>query len=221
MVVAHKPLVGGDYMFTAHGKVVGLEVKWSIGDLSSSLVVKGEDTGTRLGIEVRKMLAMCDIPILIVPALRDRGDGKLQYDSGAPVNDRGWEYNAVKGILSDVALFGVIVDEWDGDIAGRIAQWYYVTSHKQHDWIRQRGRPDFVSLDPTYTQSVWALCAAYGWGPETAEEALKALGSVKAVMSADRKRLMKVRGVGPILADSMLKVSGADFRDTGVYPQGV
>lgn len=210
--VAAKPLGAGDYYFEAHEKAVGIEVKWSIGDLTASIVPQGEKTGTRLGIEIRKLLNSCDYSILIVPSLRDRGDGKLEYDAGAPKNDRGWDYNAVKGILSDVMLYGVIVDEWDGDIAQRIAQWYFVTSHKGHDWIKQRGRPDFVTIDPTYTEAVWMLCAVYGWGPETSEAALKALGSVRAVVGASSKELQKsIRGVGPKMADRMVEVATTKY----------
>lgn len=213
MKVANKPLAAGDYCWEAHEKLIGLEVKWSLGDLTSSLKKEGEKTGTRLGIEIRKLTSVCDIGILLIPPLRDRGDGKLQYDAGAPVTDIGWEYNAVKGILSSVALYGVIVDEWDGDIASRIAQWHFATCKREHEWIKQRGRPDFISLDPTYTEAVWMLCSVYGWGPETAREALDVYGTVRAVVNAPAKELQKrLHGVGPKLADRMEEVVGANYR---------
>lgn len=209
MVVAKKPLAAGDYMFTAHEKVIGLEVKWSISDLTSSMVVKGEKTGTRLGIEVRKLVGTCDIPILITPPIRDRGDGMLVGDDERA---RGWQYNSVKGILADVALFGVLVDEWDGDIAQRIAQWYYVVSSKEHEWIKQRGRPEFISLDPVYTEAVWFICSAYGWGPEAAEKALAIFGSVRGVINQDPKTLQKIPGVGPVMATHMHDVVTRDYK---------
>lgn len=213
MEVSKKPLAAGDYMFMAHGRLIGIEVKWSIADLTQSMQQVGEKTGTRLGIEVRKLTTVCDIGILVVPPLRDRGDGKLQYDPGAPVNDRAWEYNSVKGIMSDCSLYGVIVDEWDGDIAQRIAQWYYVTCKESHDWIKQRGRPEFITLDPTYHEAVWMLCAAYGWGPEAAGAALKQYGSVRAVINAGAKELQKtVKGVGPIMASHLEDIVTTDFR---------
>lgn len=215
MVVAKRPLAAGDYCWEAHERVIGVEMKWSLGDLTASLKVEGEKTGTRLGIEVRKLVECCDFSILIIPPLRDRGDGKLQYDRGAPVTDKGWEYNAVKGILSSVALYGVIIDEWDGDMASRLAQWYFTTTKREHEWIKQRGRPDFVSLDPTYTESIWMLCSVYGWGPETAKAALEVYGTVRAVVNAGEAELRKrVKGVGSIMSEHFETVVSTDWRAT-------
>lgn len=212
MVVAKKPLAAGDYCWLAHDKLVGVEMKWSLGDLTSSLKKEGEKTGTRLGIEVRKLTDVCDIGILIIPPLRDRGDGKLKYDEGAPVNDMGWEYSAVKGILSSVALYGIIVDEWDGDLASRLAQWHFATTKREHAWIKQRGRPDFVSLDPTYSEAIWLLCSVYGWGPETAIEALSEFGTARAVVNAGPEALMKrVKGVGSKMAQHFEEVVATPY----------
>jgi ERCC4-type nuclease len=207
MVVAKKPLAAGDYIWEAHDKLIGVEVKWSIGDLTSSLKVQGEKSGTRLGIEIRKLTSCCDIGILLIPPLKDRGDGKLEYDRGAPVTDMGWEYRAVKGILSSVALYGIIIEEWDGDIAERLATWHFATTKREHEWIKQRGRPDFVTIDPLLTESIWMLCSVYGWGPETAKEALEVFGSVRAVVNAGDKELQKrVKGVGSKLAEHFEEV---------------
>lgn len=194
-----------DYMFEAHGKVVGLEVKWSISDLLASLKVIGENGGPRLAVECRKMVEFVDIPWLIVPSLRDRGDGKLLADDrgNQPVTT-GWEYNSVKGILADLALYGLVVDEYDGDIAQRIAQLYYVISKKEHDWIKQRGRPEFITLDRQYRQSVWSLCAFDNWGVDSAQKALKK-HSVKELASMTTEQLQKLPGVGPKMAESLYR----------------
>lgn len=183
-----------------------MEVKWSTGDLLSSLQTIGEAGGPRLAVEVKKMASVADIPILIIPQLRQRGDGKVLRDDGQP---SGWQYNAVKGILTDVQLLGVMVDEWADDIDVRIAQLFYVISHEEHGWIRQRGRSEFVSLDPVYSEAVWALASVEGWGPVTAEAALEEMDCLANVIhvAAERpKELLAIKGVGPKLADRLHEV---------------
>lgn len=202
MVVLPKPLPGGDYMFEANGKVIAIEVKWSMSDLLDSLKsIGGENSGPRLGVEVRKMLNYADIPWLIVPPLRDRGDGKILRDDG---NASGWDYSSVKGILADVALYGVSVEEWDGDISQRIAQLYYTISKQEHGWIQQRGRPEFVALDPLLPQAVWSLCAWDKVGPDTAKALLEEQHwSVTDIANKTEKELRQVRGVGPTIAKNL------------------
>ena len=200
--ISKKPLPAGDYMFDANGKMVGIEVKWSIGDLLSSLQVQGEAGGPRLAVEVRKLLAIVDIPILIVPGIRMRGDGFVTADYG--MRDKtGWQYSSVKGILSDIQLYGCILDEWDGDIAGRLAQWYYSLKQPGHDWIRQMGRPEFTTLDTQYTHAVWALCAFTGVGPVAAEALLRKFGSIANVSQQNLQSIQTVQGIGPKVAKSI------------------
>lgn len=191
--VSRKPLPAGDYCFDANGLLIGIEVKWSMSDLLDSLQVRGENGGPRLQVEVRKLIQVCDMAFLVTPPIRSRGDGKVLRDDGQV---SGWEYNSVKGILTDCQMAGVLVDEWEGDIAQRIAQLYYVISQKEHGWIKQRGRPEFVSLNPNYTHAVWALCAFDHWGPVTAQEALKGR-SVADLAAMSEKNLTKIAGVGP------------------------
>ena len=198
MRTARKPLQA-DYVFAAHGKVVAVEVKWSVSDLLASLQVVGENSGPRLAVEARKMLAFADIPILLIPSLKERGDGKVEMEDRVS----GWQYLSVKGILADVALYGCIVDEWCGDIARRLAQWYYTLTAPGHEWIRQRGRPEFITLDPAYGTAVWALCAFDGIGPVGAEALLEAFKSVAAVAGQSVKDLQKVKGIGPRTAKSL------------------
>jgi hypothetical protein len=197
--VSAKPLPA-DYMFTAHGKVVAIEMKWSIGDLLDSLQVQGESSGPRLAVEVRKLLSIADVPILLVPQIRCRGDSVVLRDDGAPT---GWKYASVKGILTDLMLYGCIVDEWSGDMAQRLAQWYYNLQDENHQWIRQQGRPHFISVDARYTAAVWCLCAFEGVGPVAAEKLLVKFGSVEAISQEDLQSLQKVKGIGPKVAKSV------------------
>jgi len=203
--VAPKPLAA-DYIWDAHGKVLAAEVKWSVSDLLSSLHTTGEAGGPRLAVEVRKLMAFADVPLLVVPAIRRReADGKV-FLPGVPGGVSGWDYNSVKGILADLALYGCIVDEWEGDIACRLVQWYNATREPGHEWIRQRGRPEFISLDPLYSEAIWLLCSVSGIGPVTAEALLKEFGSVTAIINSQPEAWKKVKGVGPRTADALHRV---------------
>jgi len=191
--VTKKPLPAGDYWFPAHQKLVILEMKWSLGDLLASFQVEGESGGPRLAVEVRKMLDLADIPILLVPTLHRRGDGGIE---GAYSD---WQYTSAKGILADVALYGVIVDEWDGYLEERLAQWYFTLQKEKHSWIRQRGRPTFLPIDVVHPHDVWALCAYEGIGPELAKALLWEIGSVEDVLRTAReqpKRLLQAKTSG-------------------------
>jgi ERCC4-type nuclease len=200
--VARKPLQA-DYIFVAHGKVVAIEVKWSVSDLLGSLT-PGDGNSPRLAGQVRRMLSFADIPILIIPSLHERGDGKVEMEEwGKKTRTSGWQYLSVKGILADIALYGCIVDEWAGDIARRLAQWYYTLTAEEHEWVRQRGRPEFITLDHAYRTAVWALAAFEGVGPVGAEALLETFGSVAGVAGQSVKDLQKVKGIGPRTAESL------------------
>lgn len=196
--IASKPLMA-DYFFAGNDKTVGIEVKWSVSDLLGSLQVQGEAGGPRLAVEVRKLIAQVDIPILLVPSIRMRGDGRVISEG----HETGWNYLSVKGILFDLHLYGCIIDEWDGDIASRIAQIYFAVRSEGHNWIKQLGRPEFMSLDPNYTAAVWALCAFPGIGPVGAQKLLTQFKSVEGVVQADLQSLSKVKGIGPKAAKAV------------------
>ena len=206
--VAPKPLPA-DYMFDANGKVVVVEVKWSVSDLLDSLQTTGEAGGPRLAVEVRKMLQAADIPIVLIPSIKVRGDGLILRDDGVAT---GWQYSSVKGILSDIALYGCIIDEWAADIATRLAQWYYVLNEEGHNWIRQLGRPDFITLDSKYREAVWCLCAFQGVGPVNAERLLRHFGSVAGVVKQSLKSLQSVKGIGPKVAKAIYEGVRAQWR---------
>jgi len=213
--ISKKPLPAGDYQFDANGKLVGIEVKWGIGDLLDSLQVQGEAGGPRLAVEMRKLLAVTDIPILIIPSIQMRGDGFV-LNNGYKT---GWQYSSVKGILADIQFYGCIVDEWAGDIAIRLAQYYYSLRAPGHDWIRQMGRPEFMTLDPQYTRTVWALCAFDGVGPMGAEALLKDLGSIEGVVKATPAQLQAVKweSTGKTRRIQRLKPDAVKFLYEGLH----
>lgn len=203
--VADKPLPA-DYVITGNGRLVAVEIKWSVSDLLSSLPKIGEHGGPRLAVQARKMLSFADFPILLIPQLRQRGDGKVLMGFGGTGHEEkasGWEYLQVKGILADLALYGIIVDEWDGDLARRLAQWYYALTSKGHGWIKQLGRPNFVALDSTYREAVWCLCSFRGIGPRAAEELLRTFGSVARVAELELEHLQSIKGFGPKTAGAL------------------
>lgn len=160
-----------DFMWFAHGKKLGIELKVA-GDLLGSL---GGKKGSRLGGQVRKMLEQLDFSLLLWCARTemDKATGKL-WMNGQETN---WDYRSVMGMLADLMMLGMAVEVWDGPVDERVAAWVVNTCKEDHSWLRNRTRPEEVwSLDPAYSNGVWALCAHDGIGPEVAQEMLKKWG---------------------------------------------
>ena len=215
-----------DFMWFAHGKRLGVELKVA-GDLLGSL---GGKKGSRLGGQVRKMLEQLDFSLLLWCARTemDKATGKL-WMNGQETN---WDYRSVMGMLADLMMLGISVEVWDGPVDERVAAWVVNTSKANHSWLRNRTRPEEVwSLDPAYSNGVWALCAHDGIGPETAEAMLRkwgpGVGMVYTIAveyqreydlmesQKDKRKVIArycedVKGLGPGRAESFLReVAGA------------
>ena len=205
------PLRGGDYWLSAHGQIIAFEMKWSLGDLLASFGVVGEHAGPRLVVEVNKMLETADVAIVMIPALRDRGDGVID---GAYSE---WRYSSAKGILSTLSLYGVIVDEWDGDLAVRLGQWYYNIQKGEHHWAKQGGRPRVVTIDKRYAEAIWCLCSARGVGPEQAKRLLGQYGNVYEVLSAVKRDqgavIRKVKGLKRTAVEALSALVTKDWSE--------
>lgn len=177
-----------DFMWFAHGKKLGIELKAG-GDLLGSL---GGRKGSRLGGQVRKMLETLDFSLILWCARTemDKATGKLWMNG----QETGWDYRSVMGMLADLMMLGVAVEVWDGPVEERVAAWVINTSKEDHEWLRARTRPEAVwSLDPAYSNGVWALCAHEGIGPPIAEAMLRKWKSPARVYEA----ALQVTGLHP------------------------
>lgn len=200
-----------DFVWFPQGKSYGIELKVA-GDLLGSLGDK------RLAGQVRKMTETLDFPILLIQGslTMQPASGKLLLN-GEPTN---WEYRSVMSLLAEVGMAGVFVEQWAApNVAERIASWYMITQKEDHAWLKQRTRPEVMTLDPAYSNSIWALCAADGVGPKTAEGMLKKYGSLADVYveaarinlslpdkkKAGREFAKGVEGLGAKKAESFIR----------------
>ena len=72
----------------------------------------------------------------------------------------------------------------ENDAAREIVRLVTTLSKDEHKWLKQRTRPEVLTLDGAYRNAVWSLAAFDGIGPETAEAMLKKCGSVEMVIQS-------------------------------------
>lgn len=166
-----------DFVWFANGLKCGIELKVG-SDLLGTIAEK------RLGSQVQGMLKELDFSLLL-------WTGKVQHiraNGKVSVNNQttNWDYRAVMGILGDLHMLGMAVEQWDGDPVERVAAWY-LNSQKEGkaQWLKQRSRPnvDHIAYTP-YANAVHALSAFPSIGPVMAEVLLKQYGSVSKVVNA-------------------------------------
>lgn len=91
-----------------------------------------------------------------------------------------WTYDSFSGIMLDLQLMGIDFIDCPvlGDYPRELARIVMALSKKEHGWIRDRQRPEVLSLDKQYKASVWSLCALEGMGPKWAEAFITQLGTL-------------------------------------------
>ncbi|MGM0399192.1 MAG: DEAD/DEAH box helicase [Halobacteriota archaeon] len=138
------------------------------------------------------------------PVLVLEGDGDLYAE-------RDVHPNAIRGALASLAVdFGVSVlrtrDEDDtGELLLTIAQREQDVSDRE---VSVHGEKTTKTLAE---QQEYVVSSIADIGPVTARTLLAALGSVEAVLTADRETLLDVDGVGPVTADRIREVVGTDY----------
>ncbi len=196
-----KPGLQADFMWFAHGKTIGIELKMG-GDLLSSLSDK------RLVTQARRMTDELDLPILLIVASlgMEKGTGKLVLNS----HPTGWDYRSVMGMLADVGMMGMFIEVWAGPVMERIAAWYINTQKEDHAWLQTRSRPQLFTLGEQHNNAVWSLCAWKDIGPKTAKELLKKYGTAGKVYEAAGKEsptklAQGVKGLGKMRAELFIQ----------------
>jgi ERCC4-type nuclease len=199
----------GDYRFFPHGLTAGIELN-SVSDLLGKMRSK------RLVAQMHGLAGATDIAFNMIRGRYTEDGGQLAYhvpshpkaDSRGWVRS-GWNWDSFQSIKTDIMLLGIDFIDCpnEGDAAREIARLTINLSKGQHNWLRQRTRPDVLTLDTQYRNAVWSLCAFEGVGPESIEAALKVYGSVEAVITAvirDPKAFAKaVDGIGPKRANAL------------------
>lgn len=166
--------IPADFVWFPHGKRYGIELKVGT-DLLGSLGSQG-----RLGGQVRQMVEGLDFGVILIHGgfEMDPATGKLLVNMGrSRVIETNWQYRSVMGMLADVQMAGVHVEQWNGPgIVERIAAWVINTCEGDHAWLKGRTRPSVMALAPSYNNAIWSLCSHTGIGPELAQALLRKHG---------------------------------------------
>lgn len=176
-----KRLLSGDYMFVAHGLTILIERK-TISNLLQSMATK------QLVSQAHALIENSDRAFILREGAFGRSpSGHLMYYS--PRDPRAdsdnwvtsdWTYDSFSGIMLDLQLMGIDFVDCPvlGDYPRELARMVMALSKKEHGWIRDRQRPEVLTLDKQYKASVWSLCALEGMGPKWSEALIAEFGTL-------------------------------------------
>lgn len=209
----------GDAMLTGHGPdggtiTVGVEVK-SVSDLLTSI-----STGRLGGHQIPGMLRTYDrCWLLVYGQARPDSDRYLEYRKG-----KGWRkyrvgkryvpWSYLEGFLLTASMVGGVHIKWV-NTRDEAAAWLVILAHwLDKPWDKHHGLSVFYDgnaqaiipgRDPGEEQvaRTAASLPAIGW--ERAWAAARHFGSIKAMALADEKEWTKVKGIGPVIAHSVVE----------------
>ena len=200
----------GDYLSYPQGLTMLIELK-SVSDLLGSMSSK------RLVAQAHGIAETADLAFIMIRGRYTENGGVVtfqapkhpQADSDGWVRS-GWNWDAFQAIKADIMLLGVDFIDCpnENDAAREIVRLVTTLSKDEHKWLKQRTRPEVMTLDGAYKNAVWSLSAFDGIGPETAEAMLKAYGSVAEVIGAaisPQGFVHKVDGLGPKRAQKFIE----------------
>ncbi|KKL55171.1 hypothetical protein LCGC14_2258060 [marine sediment metagenome] len=202
----------GDYQAFPHGLTMLIELK-SVSDLLGSMRSK------RLVAQAHGIAETADLAFIMVRGRYTERGGVVLYQSpGHPSSDTdgwvrsGWNWDSFQAIKADIMLLGVDFIDCpnENDAAREIVRLVTTLSKDEHKWLKQRTRPEVLTLDTAYKNAVWALAAFDGIGPDTAEAMLKAYGSVAGIivqgnLLGAKDFALKVEGLGPKRAQRFIE----------------
>jgi Fanconi anemia group M protein len=123
--------------------------------------------------------------------------------------------NAIRGALASLAVdFGVSVLH-TADQDGTAALLESIARREQEESDREVDVHGESSARTLGEQQEYVVSSVAGVGPVTARSLLGTLGSVEAVMTADREALLEVEGVGEVTADRIREVVGSAYPGAG------
>jgi ERCC4-type nuclease len=197
-----------------------IELK-SVSDLLGSMRSK------RLVAQAHGIAETADLAFIMVRGRYTEAGGVVTYQApGHPQADSdgwvrsGWNWDAFQAIKTDITLLGVDFIDCpnENDAAREIVRLVTTLSKDEHKWLKQRTRPEVLTLDKAYENAVWSLAAFDGIGPDTAEAMLKAYGSVAAIVNvayvysashgyveSAKQMARKVDGLGPKRAQRFIE----------------
>ncbi len=138
------------------------------------------------------------------PVLLIEGEGDLY-------GERNVHPNAIRGALASLAVdFGISVLRTT-DEADTASLLETIARREQEEKRREVSVHGESAAKTLAEQQEYVVSSIADIGPVTARSLLASLGSVEAVLTADRKVLQAVDGVGDITADRIREVVGSDY----------
>jgi Fanconi anemia group M protein len=135
----------------------------------------------------------------------------LVVEGGRPRDQRDVHPNAIRGALASLAVdfdASVLYTDDEGDTADLLE---VVAEREQTASDRSVSVHGEKGTKTVAEQQEYVVSAIADVGPVTAKALLADLGSVEAVMTADRDRLREVEGVGQVTADRIREVTAATY----------
>lgn len=220
-------LSSGDYMFMPHGQCHRIERK-TISNLLQSMADK------QLVDQAHRLITESDRAWILREGRYDMApSGELIYFNPRHPKANldgwvtsGWDYGSFDGIMLDLQLLGLgFIDCLVlGDYPRTIARFVSNVSKENHSWLRDRQRPDIMTLDKQYRNAIWSLCAFDGVGPEIAAALLDRYGSLHSVVCAvshkpiEEVSATKVGARGSRLGDKVVKRLRAELMEKWASP---
>lgn len=187
LTVVEDTLETGDYIFYPHGLKVAIERK-RIDDLLNSL------RDNRMVSQAHRLIDEFSAAILLVEGRYDRGlNGVVTYEVNNKWVESGWSWDSFTGMMLDLKWMGLIFHQcMSGDAAREIARVVGSLCKEEHAWIKTRARPQIITIDKQWRNSVWSLCAFDGIGPEWAEAMLQKYGTLKNLFNTTVDQLTEI-----------------------------
>ena len=186
-------LDAGDYCFFAHEMKIGIERKTS-GDFLNSL------RDGRMVAQSHKLLDTYDAAILLREGGLTRGvTGEVLYEGSKKGEwlESGWAWDSVSGMSLDLMFMGIMFHHcMMGDAAREIVRIVGSLSKDEHKWIRERTRPNVMTIDRQYKDPIWSLAAWTGLGVVWAEALMNRFVSFDKVITAPLQQLCDVTSEG-------------------------
>ena len=120
--------------------------------------------------------------------------------------------NAIRGALASLAVdFGLSI-LWTRDADDTTDLLATIATREQETADREVSVHGGKSKKTLAEQQEYVVASIADIGPVTARSLLRALGSVDAVLTADREELLEVEGVGEVTADRIRDVIGSTYQ---------
>lgn len=198
VVAVQTRLEAGDYCFYAHGLTCLVERK-TASNLLQSLSDK------QMVLQAHKLVDSGSVAFLLREGWINRGPGGqvVYFSPRDPRADSagwvvsGWSWDSFQGMMIDLQMMGIrIVDCALGEYVTEIVRLAINLAKDEHRWIKDRQRPEVVTLDKQWRNDVWSLAAHDHIGVDSAEALLREFGSEYNVVRAaveDPDRVAKVK----------------------------